>query len=203
MRDVALLITCEHAVNAVPERWQSLFRGNSEILESHRGWDPGAAELSRELAGELSAPCFMARVSRLLLDHNRSPHNRSLWSEFSRDLPPSDKTLLLGEFYQPFRDQAGRWIAARHASGDRVIHLSTHSFTPVLDDKVRAVDVGLLYDTGRPDEVCFAGLQAKSADDSERCQVSAEQEYAVRDGAVYENAFLCECRGNRPDDRHH
>ncbi len=158
MPEVSLLLTCEHAVNLVPERWQHLFRGSPEVLESHRGWDPGAAELAQHLARELSAPCFMARVSRLLLDHNRSPHNRSLWSEFSRDLPAPDKELLLDDFYHPFRDQTGRWLAARHDNGDQLIHLSIHSFTPVLDGKVRDVDVGLLYDTGRPDEVRFAEI---------------------------------------------
>ena len=158
MPEVALLLTCEHAVNAVPERWQHLFQGNSEILESHRGWDLGAAELAQHLARELSAPCFMARVSRLLLDHNRSPHNRSLWSEFSRQLAASDKALLLDEFYHPFREQTGRWLAGRHDKGDRLVHLSVHSFTPILDGKVRDVDIGILYDTGRFDEACFADI---------------------------------------------
>jgi len=34
-----------------------------------------------------------------------------------------------------------------------VIHLSSHSFTPVLDGKVRNADVGLLYDPARSGEV--------------------------------------------------
>jgi len=158
MLDVALLVTCEHAVNHIPARWQHLYHDNHEVLETHRGWDPGAAELAHAIAKGLHAPCFMARVSRLLLDHNRSPHNRSLWSEFSRDLPASDKALLLDDFYHPFRDQAGRWIAERHADGNRVIHLSVHSFAPVLDGEVRRVDVGILYDEQRSDEAFFADL---------------------------------------------
>ena len=36
--------------------------------------------------------------------------------------------------------------------GRRVIHVSSHSFTPVLDGKVRRADVGLLYDPGRRGE---------------------------------------------------
>jgi predicted N-formylglutamate amidohydrolase len=155
MPDVSLLLTCEHAVNTVPERWQHLYRGNPEVLATHRGWDPGAAELAQYLARGLSAPCVMARVSRLLLDHNRSPQNRSLWSEYSRDLPAADKALLLDEFYHPFREQTGRCIAGRHAVGERVVHISVHSFTPVLDGKVRNLDIGLLYDTARPEEASF------------------------------------------------
>ena len=158
MPDVSLLLTCEHAVNAVPERWQHLFQGNFETLEGHRGWDLGAAELAQNLARELSAPCFMARVSRLLLDHNRSPHNRSLWSEFSRELTVQEKTLMLDEYYRPFREQTSRWIAERQINGGRVIHVSVHSFTPVLDGKVRDVDIGLLYDTNRSDEAFLADI---------------------------------------------
>jgi len=33
-----------------------------------------------------------------------------------------------------------------------VIHLSSHSFTPDLDGKVRNADIGLLYDPARPGE---------------------------------------------------
>ena len=34
--------------------------------------------------------------------------------------------------------------------GRRVIHISSHSFTPELNGKVRRADVGLLYDPGSP-----------------------------------------------------
>ena len=61
MPDVALLLTCEHAVNAVPERWRHLFRGNTEVLETHRGWDRGAADLAEAIARELAAPCLVSK----------------------------------------------------------------------------------------------------------------------------------------------
>ena len=38
------------------------------------------------------------------------------------------------------------------SQGLRVIHISSHSFTPELDGKVRAADVGLLYDPARHGE---------------------------------------------------
>lgn len=158
MPEIALLVTCEHAVKAVPEPWRHLFLNAAEILDSHRGWDPGSLALGRRVAAELSAPCFVAQVTRLLLDHNRSPHNRALWSEFSRDLSASEKTRLLESYYQPFREQVGHWLAERREQGERVVHLSVHSFTPILDGEVRDVDVGLLYDSSRPDEAFFAEL---------------------------------------------
>ncbi len=158
MPDVALLITCEHAVNHVPKAWSVLFTGCPEVLGSHRAFDQGAAELARHLATTMPATLFEAKLTRLLVDHNRSPHNRSLWSEFSRNLPAQEKTLLLDEYYQPFREQTSRWIAERHLAGDRVLHLSVHSFTPVLDGKVRDLDIGLLYDTNRSDEAFLADI---------------------------------------------
>jgi predicted N-formylglutamate amidohydrolase len=36
-----------------------------------------------------------------------------------------------------------------------VIHLSSHSFTPELNSKVRHADIGLLYDPARPYEVAL------------------------------------------------
>ena len=158
MPDVALLVTCEHAVNHVPEKWSSLFAGCPEVLDSHRAFDQGAAELARSIATTLSAPLFEAKLTRLLVDHNRSPHNRSLWSDFSRDLPAHEKALLLDEYYRPFRERTSLWIGERQLEGNRVIHLSVHSFTPVFEGKVRDLDIGLLYDTNRSDEAFLADI---------------------------------------------
>lgn len=155
MPDAALLITCEHAVNHIPERWISLFDGRRDVLDSHRGWDPGAMELARLLADAFSAPCFESRVSRLLVDHNRSPHNRFLWSDFSRKLPKEEQTMLLEEYYKPFRDEVGRWINCQHAKGRSVVHLSVHTFTPVLEGRTRNVDIGVLYNPKRLSEALF------------------------------------------------
>ena len=158
MPDVAVLITREHAVNVIPKPWQGLFAGQKDVLATHRGWDPGALALARCLAGALSVPCFPARVSRLLIDHNRSPHNRLLWSEWSRDLPKAEKERIVASYYEPFREQAARWIDEHHTDGRQVFHLSVHSFTPVFAGEMRNLDLGLLYDPDRPDEALLAKL---------------------------------------------
>ena len=156
MPDVRLLVTCEHASNHVPSDWQTLFEPSPTVLETHRAYDPGSQDLAHHLAKALGAPCLSARVTRLLIDHNRSTHNPTLWSEFSRSLPAHEKCRLLEEYYHPFRETAGRWIMERHAERKRVIHVSVHSFTPVLDGRVREVEIGLLYDSRRSGEVRFA-----------------------------------------------
>jgi len=156
MVEPAVLISCEHAVNTVPVPWRQLFEDHEDVLTSHRGWDRGALDLAKFLAEKLSAPCLAARVSRMLIDHNRSPHNPGLWSDYSRDLPPEEKARLVDEYYAPFRRQAANWIAMQHADGRQVLHLSVHTFTPVYEGKERDVDLGLLYDPARPDESYFA-----------------------------------------------
>jgi predicted N-formylglutamate amidohydrolase len=156
--DPVLLISCEHAANHVPPRFRGLFEGHEAVLQSHRGYDAGAVELAEYLAGELHAPCFRAQITRLLVDHNRSPHNRALWSEFSSRLDAADKEWLLESYYRPFRGRVSAWIAARITAGQSVLHLGVHSFTPVLDGKPRTTDIGILYDPQRAEEKAFARL---------------------------------------------
>lgn len=153
MPEPMLLITCEHAVNHVPQNWQGLFTGRREVLDTHRAWDPGAMELARRLAGHFAAPCYAARVTRLLVDHNRSPHHRALWSEFSRPLSEQARESMLEDYYRPFRRKVAGWLEDR--CGEQVVHLSVHSFTPVLDGRVRNLDIGLLYDPRRPAETAL------------------------------------------------
>jgi predicted N-formylglutamate amidohydrolase len=49
-----------------------------------------------------------------------------------------------------------RVIDPRIRSGDRVLHVSVHSFTPVWEGRDREVDVGVLFDPARPLEASLA-----------------------------------------------
>ena len=151
----SLVVTCEHAANAVPARWSRLFDtpAAQAALRSHRGWDPGAADLARSLAAAGTAPCFLGTATRLLVELNRSAQRPQLWSEFSRELSAPDKESILSEFYHPFRNDVRRAIERLPAP---VFHLSVHSFAPELDGRVRTAEIGLLYDPARPLEVHWA-----------------------------------------------
>ena len=46
-----------------------------------------------------------------------------------------------------------RLVQQSVSRGRRVIHIASHSFTPVLNGRVRRADVGLLYHPGRSAEV--------------------------------------------------
>ncbi len=148
-----LLITCEHGGNRIPARYRPLFAGSEALLQSHRGYDPGALALAREMASALDAPLFFSTTSRLLIELNRSLGHPRLYSDITRGVPPSQRREILENHYLPYRNRVEAHIADAIARGSRVVHVSSHSFTPSLDGEVRNADIGLLYDPARPGEV--------------------------------------------------
>ena len=152
----AVLLTGEHAGNRVPKKHVHLFRGADELLASHRGWDIGTMELGEHLREALSAPFLHTRITRLLVDANRSFGHRDQFSELTRGLDDWDKDQILDEYYFPYRDEVEEKIQELLARHPGVLHLSLHSFTPVLKGKTRDADVGILYDPSRRPEVALA-----------------------------------------------
>jgi predicted N-formylglutamate amidohydrolase len=149
------VVTCEHASNHVPARWQSLFCGDAERLASHRGWDPGARPLARMLARELGVPLIEGRTTRLLVELNRSPGHRQWFSDRTAPLPPPERARIVRTVYEPYREAVRAAVDAAAQRGRRVAHLSVHTFTPVLDGVVRDVEIGLLFDLRRAEEAAF------------------------------------------------
>lgn len=147
------LITCEHGGNRIPSRYRHLFHGHEALLASHRGHDPGALAMASDLAAALHAPLFKSTVSRLLIDLNRSPGHSRLYSEITRATPLAMREEIRRRHYLPYRRRVEAWIEGAVNHGQRVIHISSHSFTPVLAGEVRNADVGLLYDPARPGEL--------------------------------------------------
>ena len=119
-------------------------------MHSHRGYDRGALKLGRELADMLQAAFFAATVSRLLIDLNRSIGHPKLYSEATRPAPRAVRQQILESYYLPYRNRVEASISQAIRGGQRVIHISSHSFTPELDGEVRKADIGLLYDPSRP-----------------------------------------------------
>ncbi|WP_027714591.1 N-formylglutamate amidohydrolase [Desulfuromonas sp. TF] len=155
MAERRVVVSCEHGGNRVPERYGELFAGAGELLASHRGQDIGVLPLAAELAERLGVPLHAGTVTRLLVDLNRSPGSRTLFSEFTRDLPQSERERILARYYRPYREGVTAEAAAHIAAGAQVVHLSLHSFTPEWDGMERRADLGLLYDPRRPGELDF------------------------------------------------
>ena len=154
----ALVVSCEHGGNRVPTGYSALFRGQRSVLASHRGWDPGALPLARTLARSLDAPLVATTVTRLLVECNRSPGHRGLFSEFTRGLPRDEKSELLDQYYHPHRGAVEAVVRSGMRTHGAVIHIGVHTFTPVLGGRRRDADIGLLYDPRRAFETTFCEL---------------------------------------------
>jgi len=146
------IVTCEHGGNRVPAPYRPLFRGQRALLDSHRGYDPGSLVMAKGLASAFAAPLVASTVSRLLIDLNRSIDHPQLFSAVIRAAPAQTRAQIVEQHYRPYRRQVERLIRQAVARGQRVIHISSHTFTAELDGKVRGTDVGLLYHPGRREE---------------------------------------------------
>ena len=149
----SFLVTCEHGGNRIPAPYRALFDGHAALLDTHRGYDPGALLMARQLSSALRAPLVTSTVSRLLIDLNRSAGHPQLFSMATRGVPPAMRRSIVAAHYLPYRGQVERYVARAVSRGRRVIHVSAHSFTPELHGKLRRADVGLLYDPRRRGEV--------------------------------------------------
>jgi predicted N-formylglutamate amidohydrolase len=147
-----LLVTCEHGGNQVPRRYARVFRGWERRLATHRGFDLGALLMARQIARSFHAPLVASTVTRLLVDLNRSAGHRDIHSRASRRLSRDERDGVLRRHYLPYRARVEALVAGAIGRGRRVIHVSSHSFTPRLHGEVRRADVGLLYDPARAGE---------------------------------------------------
>ena len=186
----ALMITCEHASNALPGIVVRSFRECNieeakrldiescntfgipdEVLASHRGYDIGAYKVFFNLVKRLK-PDFHCQgsFSRLVVDLNRSTTSKSFFSEYTIRLPKIVKEHIT-TLWQKYRDKIENFVAKaipekQRKFGDniplKVIHLGIHSFTPVLNGVERDADVGILYDPSRPAEARIADVLIKN-----------------------------------------
>lgn len=143
------LVTCEHGGNRIPSRYAALFVGRQRLLASHRGHDPGALAMARSLSRAIGAPLVAATISRLLVELNRSPGRQFRFSPIMRTAPAALRAEVCRRYYLPYWSAVESFVDQARANGERVVHVSSHSFTPSLDGSMlRNADIGLLYDSG-------------------------------------------------------
>lgn len=148
MKKWKLLITCEHGGNDIPKAYSPLFKKFQKLVKTHRGYDLGALELAKNLSKNFSVPLFFSTISRLLVELNRSVDNRELFSQVTKDLPLKEKEKILQNFYHPYRRKVESFVKQKK----NVLHISVHTFTPILNGIARKADIGLLYDPNRINE---------------------------------------------------
>lgn len=155
MGNYILVLTCEHAGNQIPSTFGYVFTDADKELNSHRGWDPGALEITQAMAEDLGVDYFSYEYTRLLIEINRSEKHPQLYSEYSHKLMTQDKNYLLKTYYQPYRKKIEGVIRDYIEEGFVVVHVAVHTFTPVWEEKEREVEIGLLFDDLRETETLF------------------------------------------------
>lgn len=150
-----LVISCEHGGNLIPEPYRDFFADQESLLATHRGFDHGALVMARSMAEAFSAPLVYSEISRLLVDLNRSKGHPRLHIEAIRKAPAALRGEILARYYEPYRSEAERLVMQAVERGGRVVHVSSHSFTPELDGALRVADIGLLYDPARAGELAL------------------------------------------------
>lgn len=149
------VITCEHAGNFIPQAYCHLFLNAEISLQSHRGWDIGALSVAQSFSQTLKAPLFQFNTSRLLIEVNRSLHHKDLFSCFSQQLNCEERQHLIDTYYIPYRQSVTEQIEKLINNKHEVVHISVHSFTPILDGNIRHAEIGLLYDDAHKAEHTF------------------------------------------------
>ncbi|MBK1698118.1 hypothetical protein CKO21_12795 [Rhodovibrio salinarum] len=149
--DVVLI--CEHAANRIPETLEGLGI-DADTRTSHVAWDPGAAEVAREMAKRLDAPLFLQRFSRLVYDCNRPVFDASSVPAVSEryTIPGNDgldraaRADRQAAIYLPFRDTVAAFVRKRIDAGRPPAIITVHTFTPVFQGKQRTTELGVLHD---------------------------------------------------------
>ena len=165
-----LILTCEHASNKLPAAFKKAVP--ADVQETHRAYDIGACSVFRKLV-KFAKPEFFCegKFSRLFVDLNRTITNKSAFCEYYEALEASDKAAAekvkaqATAYWQEYRAAIEKFMESAIKPNTRaakskpsVVHLGIHSFTPVLNGKVRNADIGILYDPSRPLECAYANV---------------------------------------------
>lgn len=187
--DSALVLTCEHADNQIPDDLDlHLTPRERGWLEEHWGWDPGAAEVVQALVDLEDATAVMNRYTRLLCDVNRALHEDDLvrthvYGEpisFNQGLTTADIRRRVKRFHIPYHNDVDRHLESRVEQNPELLLISVHTFTPVFDDEVRGMEIGVLFDHAQP----YAPNVAPHFREGD-FQVALNEPYSGVDGLIY------------------
>lgn len=137
-----VIVIVDHASNHIPD---GIDLGiDPALVETHIGWDIGAAKL----AEALRFPALLATVSRLVIDLNREETSPALIPTNSDDViipgNPGDPNTRINAYWRPYHDKLAHLIRDMRPK----LLVSLHSFTPSLSskpDEQRPWHVGVLY----------------------------------------------------------
>ena len=185
-----LLLIADHAGKLIPRALNGLGVSETERAR-HIGWDIGIAGVSKHLADALDATLIQQNYSRLVIDCNRPPGVPSSMPDISEvtpvpgnvNLSDADKAARVTEIFQPYHDRITAELDLRQQSGQPVVLIAMHSFTPHYKDETRPWHIGLLYNRDtRLSQRLLALLQKEAGlvvGDQEPYKVDDMHDYAV------------------------
>lgn len=147
-RHPEIVLLCEHGGNAVPAAWQDLGLPRF-LLETHFGYDLGAAALTQAIGRQIGATVIIAHYSRLFLDYNRQRSDPACRRIEIGGIPvPGNLDLTEDEIElreriarAPVEQTVAQWT--EHPAARAVISL--HSFSPFWDNAKRDCEIGVMW----------------------------------------------------------
>ncbi|MER9402950.1 N-formylglutamate amidohydrolase [Mesorhizobium caraganae] len=150
------VLTCDHASNFLPAEFGTLGLP-AEDLSRHIAWDPGALPVARRMAAALDATLIETRISRLVIDCNRTldapdlvpPVSETTIIPGNAGLSDTQRAERIALSWRPFHDTIADIIDDRQARGQETRLVSVHSFTPVYKGRSRPWHIGIIHDDDR------------------------------------------------------
>lgn len=176
-----LILTCEHASNAFPTALLTHIPPSEYArLHTHEGIDLGAAAIMQALVNALHPYHHQtAKMSRLLIDCNRSLTHPTCFSSWTHTFTPQIQQDIIETYYLPFRNPVIECIKQCIQHHETILHCSIHTFTPVFNGQHRTTDVGLLY---HPHHT----LEKESAQALKRCLKSHDPNMLIHMNQPYQ-----------------
>lgn len=148
-----IVLACDHASNFVPGEYGTLGLDAGEF-ERHIAWDPGALPVARHMADLLDAPLVASKISRLVIDCNRSANAPDLIPEISETtivpgnagLDDRERARRIALAHQPFHAAIDDLLDRRSRAGLESWLVTVHSFTPVYKGATRPWQIGIIHD---------------------------------------------------------
>lgn len=145
MKPTVLLISCEHGSNKVPAKYMHLFGEKKLLLKTPQAYEVGALKIAEFIQDKLNCDLVTAKVSRLLIDCDHGLHHRNCFSKYSKKLSLEEKGELIDTYYHPYHNTIKKKIIAHIEKEQQVLHLSIHTFQPILKRILLNTAVGVLY----------------------------------------------------------
>ena len=150
IKPTVLVISCEHAVNTIPQEYLHLFKDEQSIFTTYKAVDLGALDITKRISQELNCEFVHSPISRLLIDCNQDSHHDRCFSEYTKECSPQVKQDLITKYHTPFREKVQALIKSHIDNQEQVLHLSIHSFHCTAETETTAL--GLLYNRERHGE---------------------------------------------------